>query len=101
LDLRKKKEKPVLLLTMWSRFSFRLFNLLQETNVFDTIHPPTCAALDYLRVTGYPVQGSGLEHLSLVTSAHINLHGSYHFDLQALKKCQDQLRPLRISPPPF
>ncbi len=59
------------------------------------------AALDHLRATGYPVQESDLEHLSPITSAHINLHGSHHFDLQAPKKRQGQLRPLRIAAPPF
>ena len=55
-------------------------------------------ALDHLRVTGHPVQESDLEHLSPIISSHINLHGSYHFDLQAPKKRQGQLRPLRIAP---
>jgi TnpA family transposase len=59
------------------------------------------AALDHLRATSYPVQESDLEHLSPITSAHINLHGSHHFDLQAPKKRQGQLRPLRIAAPPF
>jgi hypothetical protein len=59
------------------------------------------AALDHLRVTGYPVLESDLEHLSPITSGHINLHGSHHCDLQAPKKRQGQLRPLRIAAPPF
>ena len=59
------------------------------------------AALDHLRATGYPVQESDLEHLSPITSAHINLHGSHHFDLQAPKNHQGQLRPLRIAAPLF
>jgi hypothetical protein len=59
------------------------------------------AALDHLRATGYPIQESDLEHLSPITSGHINLHGSHHFDLQAPKKRQGQLRPLRIATPPF
>lgn len=44
------------------------------------------AALNHMRTSEYPVQGSELEHLSSITSAHINLHGSYHLDLQASKK---------------
>ncbi len=44
------------------------------------------AALDHLRATGYPVQDSDLEHLSPIASAHINMHGSHHLDLQAPKK---------------
>jgi TnpA family transposase len=59
------------------------------------------AALDHLRATGYPIQDRDLEHLSPITSAHINLHGSHHFDLQAPKKRKGQLRPLRIAAPPF
>jgi TnpA family transposase len=59
------------------------------------------AALDHLRATGYPVQDSDLEHLSPITSAHINLHGSHHLDLQAPKKRNGQLRPLRTTPPLF
>ena len=59
------------------------------------------AALDYLRATGYPVQDSDLEHLSPITSAHINLHGSHHLDLQAPKKRNGQLRPLRTTSPLF
>jgi hypothetical protein len=38
-------------------------------------------ALDHLRATGYPVLESDLEHLSPIVSAHINLHGSHHFEL--------------------
>ncbi len=38
------------------------------------------AALDHLRVMGYLVLESDLEHLSLITSGHINLRGLYHFD---------------------
>ena len=59
------------------------------------------AALDHLRATGYPVQESDLEHLSPITSSHINLHGSPHFDLQAPKKRQGKLRPLRVTAPSF
>lgn len=57
--------------------------------------------LDYLRAMGYSVQESDLEHLSPITSSHINPHGSYHFNLQAPKKHQGKLRPLRIAAPPF
>jgi TnpA family transposase len=56
-------------------------------------------ALDHLRATGYPVQDANLEHLSPNVSAHINLHGAHHFDFQAAKKRQGQLRPLRIPTP--
>jgi Tn3 transposase DDE domain len=59
------------------------------------------AALDHLRATGYPVQDSDLEHLSPIASAHINMHGSHHLDLQAPKKHKGQLRPLRTTPPLF
>jgi len=52
------------------------------------------AALDHLRATHYPVLESDLEHLSPILSGHINLHGSHHFDLQAPKKRQGQLRAL-------
>jgi hypothetical protein len=55
------------------------------------------AALDHLRATGYPVLESDLEHLSPILSGHINLHGSHHFDMQAPKKRQGQLRPLRTT----
>ncbi len=59
------------------------------------------AALDHLRATEYPVLESDLEHLSPILSGHINLHGSHHFDLQAPKKRQGQLRPLRTAEPLF
>ncbi len=59
------------------------------------------AALDHLRASGYPVQDSDLEHLSPITSAHINVHGSHHLDLLAPKKRKGQLRPLRTMPPLF
>ncbi len=59
------------------------------------------AALDHLRATQYPVLESDLEHLSPILSGHINLHGSHHFDLQAPKKRQGQLRPLRTTEPLF
>lgn len=55
------------------------------------------AGLDHLRADGYAVLDSDLEHLSPVLSGHILLHGSHHFDLQAPKKRQGQLRPLRIA----
>jgi TnpA family transposase len=57
------------------------------------------AALDHLRAIDYPVQESDVEHLSPILSAHINLHGSHHFDFQAPRKRQGQLRPLRIGDP--
>jgi hypothetical protein len=59
------------------------------------------AALDHLRDKEYPVQESDLEHLSPITSAHINLHGSHHLDLQAPKKREGQLRPLQTTSPLF
>jgi hypothetical protein len=59
------------------------------------------AALDHLRATGYAVLESDLEHLSPIVSGHINLHGSHHFDLQAPKKRQGQLRRLRTTEPLF
>ncbi|WP_420795872.1 hypothetical protein [Ktedonobacter racemifer] len=54
-----------------------------------------------MRASGYPVQDSDLEHLSPITSAHINLHGSHHLDLQAPKKRNGQLCPLRTTSPLF
>ncbi|GCF09780.1 Tn3 family transposase [Dictyobacter arantiisoli] len=59
------------------------------------------AALDHLRATGYPAQDSDLEHLSPITSVHINVHGSHHLDLLAPQKRKGQLRPLRTTPPLF
>ncbi len=59
------------------------------------------AALDHLRAQGYPVQEGDLEHLSPLLSTHIHLHGSHHFDFQAPKKRQGQLRPLRVAPSLF
>ena len=59
------------------------------------------AALDHLRATGYAVLESDLEHLSPIVSGHINLHGSHHFELQAPRKRQGQLRPLRTTEPLF
>ena len=59
------------------------------------------AALDHLRATGYSFLESDLEHLSPIVSGHTNLHGSHHFDLQAPKKWQGQLRPLRTAEPLF
>lgn len=59
------------------------------------------AALDHLRAEGYPVLERDLEHLSPLLSGHINLHGSHHFDFQAPKKRQGQLRPLRTAVPLF
>jgi hypothetical protein len=57
------------------------------------------AALDHLRATGYSILETDLEHLSPIVSGHINLHGSHHFDLQAPKRRQGQLRPLRTTEP--
>ena len=59
------------------------------------------AALNHLRASEYPVHDSDLEHLPPITSAHINLHGSHHLDLQAPKKQNGQLRPLRTTSPLF
>ena len=55
------------------------------------------AALEHLEARGYVVLASDLEHLSPVISAHILLHGTHHFDLQAPKKRQGQLRSLRVA----
>jgi hypothetical protein len=55
------------------------------------------AALDYRRETDYVVQDEDLSHLSPILSEHINVHGSHQFDLQAPKKRQGQLRPLRTA----
>lgn len=59
------------------------------------------AALEHLRGNGYVVRSSDLAHLSPVISAHILLHGTHHFDLQAPKRRQGQLRPLRVGGPQF
>src|SRR5258708_31689917 len=53
------------------------------------------AALDHLRTTGYPVQESDLEHLSPITSAHINLHGSHHLDLQVDMRSEEHTSELQ------
>jgi hypothetical protein len=55
------------------------------------------AVVDHLCATGYAVPENDLEHLSPILSGHINLHGSHHFDLQAPKKRQGQLRSLRTT----
>jgi hypothetical protein len=39
------------------------------------------AALDHLRGTGYPVRDEDLAFLSSLIWEHINMHGTYHFDL--------------------
>jgi TnpA family transposase len=54
------------------------------------------AAIEHLRATGYPVNDSDLTFLSPLLWEHINLHGSYHFDLNAPSKRQG-LRPLRTE----
>jgi TnpA family transposase len=59
------------------------------------------AALEHLRLAGYPVRDEDLSHLSPILSGHINLHGSHHFDFQAPKKRQGQLRPLRTAATTF
>jgi TnpA family transposase len=59
------------------------------------------AALEHLEAGGYEVVAGDLEHLSPVISGHILLHGTHHFDLQAPKRRQGQLRPLRIGGPRF
>ncbi len=59
------------------------------------------AALDHLRAAGYSVLESDLEQLSSILLGHINLHGAHHFDVQATKKPQGQLRPLRTTEPLF
>ena len=59
------------------------------------------AALEHLGASGYEMVASDLEHLSPVISGHILLHGTHHFDLQATKRRQEQLRPLRIGGPKF
>jgi hypothetical protein len=47
------------------------------------------------------VHGSLVFRCSTIVSGLINLHGSYHFDLQATKKRQRQLCPLRTAEPLF
>ncbi len=53
-------------------------------------------ALEHVRSMGHEVYETDLEHLSPLLSEHINLHGSYHFDLSGPSKHQG-LRPLRSS----
>ncbi len=60
--------------------------------VWDTRH--MSAALEHLRSRGHEVDETDLEHLSPLLSEHINLHGSYHFDLSGASRRQ-WLRPLR------
>lgn len=55
------------------------------------------AAWDYLRTEEYPLQNDDLTHLSPILSGHIHLHGSHHFDCQAPKTRQGQVRPLRVA----
>lgn len=52
------------------------------------------AALEHLRSSGHEVDEADLEHLSPLLSEHINVHGSYHFDLSGPSRRQG-LRPLR------
>ncbi len=44
------------------------------------------AALEHLRSRGHEVDEADLEHLSPLLSEHINVHGSYHFDLSGPSK---------------
>lgn len=55
------------------------------------------AALEHLRATGYQVNDSDLTFLSPLMWEHINMHGTYHFDLSAPAK-RKGLKPLRIEP---
>lgn len=52
------------------------------------------AALDHLRSTGYPILEQDLSYLTPLIWEHINMHGTYHFDLVDASRRQG-LRPLR------
>ena len=52
------------------------------------------AALEYLKETGHEFDEADISHLTPLLSEHINIHGTYHFDLASSKK-RERLRPLR------
>lgn len=55
------------------------------------------AAIEHLRATGYQMNDSDLSFLSPLMWEHINMHGTYHFDLSAPAR-RKGLRPLRVKP---
>jgi hypothetical protein len=54
------------------------------------------AALEYLTETGHEFSEEEVSYLSPLLSEHINIHGTYHFDLVAPDR-HEGLRPLRTS----
>jgi len=54
------------------------------------------AALQYLKEIGHAFDEADVSHLSPLLSEHINIHGTYHFDLAAPDR-REGLRPLRTS----
>ncbi len=54
------------------------------------------AALQYLKDNGHQLSEEDVSYLSPLLSKHINIHGTYHFDLGAPER-REGLRPLRTS----
>ena len=54
------------------------------------------AALEYLKDIGHEFSEEDVSYLSPLLSEHINIHGTYHFDLGAPDR-REGLRPLRTS----
>jgi len=54
------------------------------------------AALEYLKENGHEFSEDDVSYLSPLLSKHINIHGTYHFDLSAPER-REGLRPLRTS----
>lgn len=44
------------------------------------------AALEYLKESDYEFDEADASYLSPLSSEHINIHGTYHFDLGALDR---------------
>jgi len=56
-------------------------------------------ALEHLRLQGYPVNDSDLQHVTPLLWEHITFHGSYHFDLDEPQQHNGR-RPLRLRTEP-
>jgi TnpA family transposase len=54
------------------------------------------AALDHLRASGRPLPDADLSYLTPLMWEHINMHGTYHFDVAGASRRQG-LRPLRTT----
>ena len=54
------------------------------------------AALQYLKKIGHAFDEADVSHLSPLLSEHINIHGTYHFDLAAPDR-REGIRSLRTS----